>query len=383
MHAGRIMILTRDGGMENSMGSKYVHMVFYGIFILAAVTLQSGAYAADTDIGKAVDGLSAPDSPAFAILNVSPQVISRPGSPRELAMSLLQGVDAQGHPQSGIAVETSPYLLFWGDDLTLEKYRDVKGRERALSRIQISLATAKGTGSEDQSLRIAAGVRTTLWDDGDPRLDQELTVCIDKAQQTALKAYPPASAMESDEERQARALQMETFVEARAKICRAESAKRTWNKSAMDIGIAAAWINRSSNSNAYNWDGSGAWMSVSHGFSKSQLILHARYRGDESVPGFTSGTGYPEQDSFTGGVRYRYGGPRQTLHAEGLYIQTKSSSATREESYRYLIGAELAVSENLWLTVDAGGSSGQTGAGKQKFITSQLKWALAEQKATK
>lgn len=358
--------------------------------IIALFSALPSAHAGDDGIAKAIDGLMTPDSPAFAVLGASPHVITRPGSPRELAASLLQGLDANGHPQSGIALDTSPYLLFWGDDLTLQKYRDIKGRERALSRIQLSLAAAQGTGSEDQSMRIAAGFRTSLWDDGDPRLDQELTVCIDKAQQTGLKAYPPASALESDEEKQARALQMETFVEARAALCRAESVKRNWNKSAMDIGVAPAWINKNSGGNTYQGDGIGAWTSVSYGFDrftalkdKSQIIFHARYRGAESIPDSANGTAFVKQDVFSAGARYRYGGPRQTVHFEGLHIQAKPSGRTRDASSRYVLGAELAVSDALWLTIEAGGSSGRSNGENQKFITSQFKWALAEKKATK
>jgi len=196
--------------------------------------------------------------------------------------------------------------------------------------------------------------------------------------------------LESDEARQARALQMETFVEARAKVCRSESIKRNWNKSAMDIGVAPTWINKNSGSNKYNWDGIGAWTSISYGFDhfsslkdNSQAIVHVRYRTDESVQNAADSTLFIKQDSFLTGAKLLYGGPRQTVHIEGIYIQTKPVNGTRDESFRYLAGGELAVSDNLWLNIDIGGSSGRKDGTNEKFVTTQFKWALAEKKATK
>ena len=43
-----------------------------------------------------------------------------------------------------------------------------------------SCATAKGASEGDKSARLALGIRTTLWDRGDPRLDDELIECLDQ-----------------------------------------------------------------------------------------------------------------------------------------------------------------------------------------------------------
>ena len=65
--------------------------------------------------------LSVPQSPAFAILGITPDNIIRPGSPRDLALSLLNGVGKNGAFQSGIAIDTAPYLLFAGRLKTLSE----------------------------------------------------------------------------------------------------------------------------------------------------------------------------------------------------------------------------------------------------------------------
>jgi hypothetical protein len=342
-----------------------------------------------TDISQAIDGLMVPESPAFAILGVTPQSITRPGTPRELAVSVLQGLDAKGHPQDGLAIDTAPYLLFFGNDITLRDYQGSKKIQR-LSGIQLSLATAKGTGDNDQAMRVAAGLRWTIWDDGNPRLDSDLNKCIDQPHKEALTKYPPKSAIETADEQEERKAKIATFVESRAKLCRAASLARNWNKSAMDVGIASSWINTNSTNDRYDSDGLGVWTSLSYGFdgfdalkNNSQLIVHARYRTNEEIPDAIVSTVFHKQDSYSLGLKLRYGGPRQTLLFQGIYIDTKPEGQSRDVSYRYSVGGELAVSDNLWLDLEAGGTSGRNDQSNEKFVTTQFKWALAEKKANK
>src|SRR5437763_20839 len=68
--------------------------------------------------------LAVPESPAFAVLDITPQTVNRPTSTEEFATSLLNGVDKNGNFQAGVAVDTIPYLLFFGHQITLEKYVD-------------------------------------------------------------------------------------------------------------------------------------------------------------------------------------------------------------------------------------------------------------------
>src|ERR1051326_6742315 len=97
--------------------------------------------------------LSVPESPAFTVLGVTPQTVTRPASPRALATSLLNGVDPQGNFQTGLALDTVPYLLFMGNSITVNDYRNSTGT-RFLSNTQVSFATTKGS-SDDKSLRLA------------------------------------------------------------------------------------------------------------------------------------------------------------------------------------------------------------------------------------
>lgn len=132
------------------------------LFSPRAVRAQANAL---TD-GKAVKlvnlDLTVPDSPALVILGLSPDKVVRPSAPKDLAATLLNGVDRRGNLQSGVAVDLSPRFLFAGNSLTFADYRD-NAATRILANIQVSLATAKGATDTDKSMRAAFGLRSTLW----------------------------------------------------------------------------------------------------------------------------------------------------------------------------------------------------------------------------
>jgi hypothetical protein len=140
------------------MKKSFIVVAFTAMIVFLLPLAASGedkkstqATAADASIDLAV-----PDSPAFAVLGVSPSNVERPGSPRELALSLLNGVDANGNFQTGMAVETAPYLALWGSTSKLTDYQDDNQYMiRFLSRALLSFATAKGTSDSDKAVRVA------------------------------------------------------------------------------------------------------------------------------------------------------------------------------------------------------------------------------------
>src|SRR3989442_1377066 len=66
--------------------------------------------------------LAIPESPAAAVLGLTSPV-SRPATPRELAVSLLNGTDAQGNPQNGLSLDLAPYWLAAGARVDRRIYR--------------------------------------------------------------------------------------------------------------------------------------------------------------------------------------------------------------------------------------------------------------------
>lgn len=119
--------------------------------------------------------LAIPESPAFAVLGLSPQEVIRPTTPRDFAAGLLNGIDKNGNFQSGVAIDTVPYLLFNGENTSLAEYRE-RGNYaiRLLTNTQLSVATAKGSSDDDKSVKLAAGLKIVPWNRGDPRTFKRL-----------------------------------------------------------------------------------------------------------------------------------------------------------------------------------------------------------------
>jgi len=109
-----------------------------------------------------------PSSPAFHILGVKPTDISRPGSPRDLAIALLEGTDPNGNLQSGVALDMAPYQLL-RPEMDFDTYN--ANINAFLSRTQLSFATTKGSNKNDESIKMALGLRITPFDFGDPHLN--------------------------------------------------------------------------------------------------------------------------------------------------------------------------------------------------------------------
>jgi hypothetical protein len=110
--------------------------------------------------------LTPPDLSAFALLGINPTEVTRPGTVRELAAALANGISSSGQITPGLALEWAPGQTF-GAATSLQRYR-----ETALwRRIALSVATV----ADGPAIRTAAGVRWVLKDDSDPRTNLRLT----------------------------------------------------------------------------------------------------------------------------------------------------------------------------------------------------------------
>jgi hypothetical protein len=320
------------------------------------------------------------------MIGVTPDII-RPAAPREVAVSFAEGVDVNGNPQTALAVDMSPYLLLHGKELTLRQYQDSK-REQDLSRVQLSLAYAKAAGSDDPARRMGAAIHWTIWDDGDLRLDKDLVACLENAESGVVPEFAPAP-----EERKRGAGQAGTnqpdYFEAVAAKCRADSLKRDWNKSAMDVGIAPNWIDRKGGGDSFGWNGLGLWTSWSRGFENacfqenSQIILHARYRTSEAAPTGNRFLPYSDRDSLSFGAKYRCGNPKRMVFFQGLFAETKPDGQAAGHTYILSVGTEVALGSNLWIELELGEISGYRNQDNAAFFTGQIKGAFPEEKTTK
>jgi hypothetical protein len=116
-------------------------------------------------------GFAVPDIPAFKALGLDPSNILRPSEAKDIAL-MFGSFRSNGNfviPRD-LAVEVTPALLFkpW---FTLQEYQK-KGLLRAFTKTRLSLGTSEDEGSGVHNLSL--GLRTSLVDKGDFRLDRDL-----------------------------------------------------------------------------------------------------------------------------------------------------------------------------------------------------------------
>lgn len=317
--------------------------------------------------------LSVPETPAFTVLGLTPQNVTRPASPRELVTSLLNGVDANGNLQTGLAIETSPYLLFKGKTLTLEDYKDSYAL-RLGSRTSLSLATTTGAESEDESTKAAVGLHLTLYDAGDPRLNKDLAECF-----SAL--FPsesgPGNAIPLENNAQEIA-KREQQMKREWQDCRSAFTKNLWNKSSWGIGVATTWISEEGDADELKSDRRALWTSYAHGIGKhSQLIGHARYLENEEIPDPESSGAFLQQDSWFFGGRIRFGTADFNGSFESTYTRREPEGAESDKGMTLLLGLERKLASDLWLQLALGRETGFDRTENQMIVRSSFKYAFA------
>jgi hypothetical protein len=364
-------------------------------FVLSPVP---AAAQATTDAGAARPvnaDLSVPESPAFAILGLTPQTVVRPSNTQELAASLLSGVDRHGNFQSGLALDFAPYPLLYGDAVTLGQYQrnpDGFNPTRFLWRLQTSAATAKGASTEDKSIRLSLGVRLTPWDLGDPRLDSST---INPARRGVIDCYKDVAkavtGVPIDPGDPTAIAEADKRLKAGSQTCREEAAKYLWNNSSFSFGAAPTWISTDGTADNLESNGGGVWASVGYGFENipglentAHFILHAKYHADERVPDTKARGQFLKQDTTTLGARLRLlMTDRFNLSAEGSWIHEDRARRSTSESARIAVSAEYRLASGVWIEFSVGGEGGRRDGNNQAFALGTVKWGTSNEPSIK
>lgn len=376
-----------------------------------------GRDAAKTPAREVDTDLAVPEAPAFTVLGVTPETVARPTNVKEFATNILNGVDPNGNLQTGLAIQTSPYLLFDGRNRTIEKYQGDRLR-RIAARTGVSLATTKGV-ADDDAVRFAAALTVTPWDRGDPRADNtknsehnwyderyDLTGCLAdrladvSESNTAIQnrfapnliagTEPPPGEVEKFIEDN-----VPTNIRANVQRCRDDFREATWNASAWNIGVAPTWVSPSGDVGGLEWSGVALYSTLAYGFEEfemfrddAQILLHARYRMDEQFADSDTPNVFFEQDTLTIGGQLRFAspsiggldltvGPDLNFLAEAAYIREERDGRPDEELFRYSVGAEVKLAEDIYLKGTIGTEDGRDASDDQAFVLFNLKWNLS------
>lgn len=138
-----------------------------------------------------VDRLRSPLAPAFVLMDVAPETVERPATPRAIQASLLNA-GLGGGLLDNYAIQASPYWLRSRPALTLEQFRNAGLRQTFLQSFAVSLATSRfddepvPAGRPRDGTRVGGGVRFQLADGAVPDTVLRLQAALKRAQQECL-----------------------------------------------------------------------------------------------------------------------------------------------------------------------------------------------------
>ena len=354
----------------------------------AAAASALAGIATATKLKSADIDLSVPESPAFIAIGLSPDTIVRPTTPREFATALLNGFDRNGNLQTGIAIDTVPYLVWAGSKVSLAQYKS-SAVTQILSRTQVSFATTKGGGADDKSVKLAFGGHSTLYDSEDPRLNNdELLRCYSDIPlfRPGGGALPLDAAAEarlgSDREKFEREI-----LRPAADACREQFRRHArWNGTSWIVAAASSWASPTGLAQDLDTRSSSFWTSVSYGFDgvpglreNVQLIGHVRHSANELVADKKLPGGQEIRDTTLAGVRLRAGTSSFGLNFEAAYVRVRPEDRDEDVSTRLSFIAERRLAPNLWLNVSFSGDSGAAPERAQGLsILSAFKYAFTK-----
>jgi hypothetical protein len=316
--------------------------IYFGLIIQSAFSQQ----APGTFLNKARIDYAVPDAPAFKVLQIDLSSVSRPVSAREVAITIsniLQG----GKIPDNYALEISPGLIFSN---SLPDYQ----KNPFWYRTRISLATKT---SENSARHLGAGIRVTLIDNTDLRMDKNLQTamvklgqqsdelkseCISELINEGVDAENPEFEQLLNEKLEKKGFEkISDDIEKQREIYK----KKKWNESIVEIGFAVSATSKDSlidnlSANSYRWWLSGAFPLGEDG----QIITGVNGGITKNDNGELKNT----ESNF--GLRAYYGTNYHKLFLEGS-LRTASSFTPM---LTFNIGYEYNLSNGIWADLSIG-----------------------------
>jgi hypothetical protein len=382
-----------------------MRLTLFWVVILGGYVLADGQ-----DINTVKQGqldFNVPDSPAFTALGVTPETVTRPTTPRDFATGLLNGVDENGNLQTGVAIDTAPYMLFYGDKVSLHDYQGHDSSRpgswtrfsvlRNLARTEVSIGTTKGTTDSDKSSKIGLGFHFTPFDKGDPRLDFGFLTDLVNASRNAKKQFDkdwcqtgnPCQSGEpllvDDDVIEKYKAALKTAIQKKTKDLY-DAARKRWKRSAWVIAVAPTWTSTDGTFQNAVYTGTTTWSTVSYGFEgvpglegNALIVGHVRFRDHELAHDAQDATKTFFQRSLLLGGRVLVGGANTHGSFETAYVTTHPLASTAflegpEQFLKLTFGAEHKIAENLWVNIGVGGESGRKNNQNKLLIMSAFKW---------
>lgn len=351
--------------------------VFITVFTSVLFSVSPSLSQAPPEMARARLDLAVPDAPAFKILDVEPSEVMRPGTLREVAVTIGNVLaNAPALPRS-FALELAPRLLF--SNVSLQDYRG-GALDRFLYRLRLSAASSE---NQHGGRSVGLGVRMTFLDESDLRNDrtfeqQLIGVAREiNALETGCAELIPADAPFLSDEEQMRwqavrdscrdaLLGRRNSLDQRIADIRDEAKAEGWNKAIIEAGLALRGTSDDSLAKDVALDRYGVWLTAGLPLSErnGQLLL-----------GIQASTMRGEGGSFSvhsGSLSLRgyYGENGQKGYLEAQWL-----AATEElPSALVSLGGEMNLTNGFWVDVSAGL---EAHAGERRTLRTSLNFRLA------
>jgi hypothetical protein len=370
-----------------------------------------------------------PASPAISALGVSSETVINPKSPDEFALGLINGFDPNGNFQNGLAMDFNPALLFFGNDITIDGYRE-NTTTRLLTNTQFSIATTKSDSTEDKSSQLAVGLHLTPWIQDDPRLNRAHLNCIGTAlvpkeldsverktnieltekRKNAKRSLDAAIVSGNAEQVRQQNIAFQAAIDTIAKFnieikarrdhpkkvletCRNDFKENHPNAGGWSIGITPTWLSKEGDLDNLDYTGSTIWTSIATRLgpgkdSLGKITLHAKYRADELAPVAGGNNTFFERDTLTLAGNFSFDGKKNILNDhlqdskftfEGAYFDADAEGTTNDDKY-YQLSANAQfhvpnIGNNIWLDISFGKTYGREGD-DESFGKASFNWAF-------
>jgi len=283
-----------------------------------------------------------PESPAFVLVDDTPDEILRPTTVGELnaAVSRFSNGDSQFSVPRSLGVEFSPGLLLGGKDLTIDDYR----KRKFLYRLRLSVATQRPEGQEDAS-QIAVGLRLTLDDHADLRMNdvyiEEATRITGQMVNTleAATGRPGADATPGVITN----VDIDALNEHLRRLQERES-NAEWTKAMTDVAFAVLGTSADSTGKDLKAEAFAGWLSHTRPLGNSgQLLVGGTLRAQRGEDDIYRGEGSTTLRAYLGTNHYKasLGGQIQLGHGDAPVWCAE-------------IGGEAFGANGFWLAFSAG-----------------------------
>jgi hypothetical protein len=300
--------------------------------------------------------------PAFVALDLTPETVAHPDSPRDFAAALLNGVDRNGVLQHGIAMETAPFRMLPFVRTDIKKYQK-SYLTQLLYNFSFSLATSKASDKSD-AVQLALGFNAIVFEstEHDPRRNADLTAAFDKTNRehpVISRSTNTAAADIPDEDPVAKKIMQDEVTKFR---------KNSWVGAIWAIAAAPTWNSDSGKLTELSGTGFSAWTTFAYGFPSAivgdsirlQLLGHLRYREGEHVVDPNDKAHTANQDTFIAAARARLGATDFNGFVETGYVRVSHGLTGNAGAWRSAAGIEKKIGENLWFVLSAGEQFGAT-----------------------